>query len=443
MQKKLHALMLLYSFHLVAQDPTGILKTNEAQVQAPQPQIPQQAPPSTVASDLSASAPAQPSSVILPATVPAQNQPSAAPAPLQEAPAAQTMQVEQAPSVPEQPAQEAPAPIVPAPQPAPVVEEAPEMSDFDNVNLAEPKGNWLYKRIWWEKAERLYEKIKELADKILEFRMIYFAKRHELEHSILDPFYGTLGVTDQELDQAISYFLQKAGQEKTTPDESDNDQEQAEQEKEREFLATIIQEKKTLEQMKEDLQAIGKINHAIDDALIKLIEQLNNAHYYEQQAWTNFKAINRELSDKRARELYYSMDTYWKNLNNINAYLSDAFAHYFDQLTAKVTTLVDDMKTNLAALKEKKVDIQLQAQTIKRRAAGDIIEREQEEPDQEQSTGFMSRVWGWIKAPFVFVTDALGGGLDWIFGLFGKGSAQAAQEESSSASVDESIDVQE
>ena len=65
----------------------------------------------------------------------------------------------------EQP-QPAPVPM----QPAPISPEQPEQDEIeikgiDTVDINEPKGNWLYKRIWWEKAERTYEKIKQLTDK--------------------------------------------------------------------------------------------------------------------------------------------------------------------------------------------------------------------------------------------------------------------------------------
>ena len=83
---------------------------------------------------------------------------------------------EQPASVPQEvvPAVEQVSQLVPAPTPSPVVEtpvapapiehvqipqepseeEEIEIKGIDTVNVNEPKGNWLYKRIWWEKAER-------------------------------------------------------------------------------------------------------------------------------------------------------------------------------------------------------------------------------------------------------------------------------------------------
>jgi hypothetical protein len=165
-------------------------------------------------------------------------------------------------------------------------------------------------------------------------------------------------------------------------------------------------------------QNIQKIDRALEDALMKLVEQLNQAKYYEQQAWEHFKAINRELSDKKARELFYSMDTYWRNLNSINSYLSDAFAKYFDQLGEKLQQETDKIKTNSQALEEKGISLALQSASMKKECK--IPAKEEAQPEEpEQASGLLGTVWGWVKAPFSAVGSVFGGIYDWITGLFG------------------------
>src|ERR1700733_9711008 len=69
---------------------------------------------------------------------------------------------------------------------------------IDTVSLEDPQGNWLFKRIWWERAEERYEKIRLLVDAIWESRTIFFIKRNELDRNVLDPFYLNIGVSQGE-----------------------------------------------------------------------------------------------------------------------------------------------------------------------------------------------------------------------------------------------------
>ena len=59
----------------------------------------------------------------------------------------------------------------------------------------------------------------------------------------------------------------------------------------------------------------------IDATLKKLMEQIDRARKYEREAWNNFKDIAHVLSDKKARELFYQMDTAHNNLKDIQEYV--------------------------------------------------------------------------------------------------------------------------
>jgi hypothetical protein len=302
-----------------------------------------------------------------------------------------------------------------------------EIKGIDTVDIAQPKGNWLYKRIWWEKAERLYEKIKQLANEISESRIVFFLKRHELDRAVIDPFYLSLGLEQGGLEEITSYLTAQLEQERAAGQLD---------EKEQQLLDTISSEKKTLEQLGQGGQRVAKLVNALEDALIKLLEQVNQARSYEQSAWDNFKAINRELSDKRARELYYNMDSYWKNLNNINAYLTDSYTKYYEQLTSKVKEEVDSIQGTIQGLKEKGVDIKMQAQKL--RTGCKITDSEQEAQQPQESTGILSTIWGWIKAPFVLIGDTVSG----IFGMFGGGNEEVVLARPAAKATQESIDVE-
>ena len=356
-------------------------------------------------------------------TAPVEAVPTATAEPETVAPILPVTETEAAPVVTSvaQPQQEEAATVIETPESIPPVSAGPdsaavlaqsdqeiEIKGIDTVDVHEPKGNWLYKRIWWEKAERLYEKTKQLADKILELRLSFFTRRYDLDHRVLDPFYLGLGLDQSELSDVISYLMQESDKKLVTDQEN-------QKEPERENVVNV--EKKTLEQLQQEVQRVTKINHAIDEALMKLIEQFNQARFYEQQSWENFKAINRELNDKKARELYYGMDTYWKNLNNINNYLSDAFTKYFEQLTTKIQQETNTVKTTLQALKEKGIDIQVQAQKMKRPPTP-VKETQEAEEEETEPQGLLGTVWNWITAPFVLIGDTVTGTYNWITHFF-------------------------
>lgn len=370
---------------------------------------------STVAEQTQAPvASAQPEELSSPAALQDTTQPVSQPEPkdtvAEPQPAPVSISQEQAPSVsekqPEQPVTQLVPTVQPA-QPEEPVEHAEELEikGIDTIDITEHKGNWLYKRIWWEKAERTYEKIKQLAEKIQEARIIFFARRTDLDRNTLDPFYLGQGFSQGELTEIINFLTTRLEEER---------QEGTLDEKEQALLNTLSEEKKNLEILQKGVGAISNIDRALDDALLKLSEQLQQARNYEHQAWENFKAINRELSDKRARELYYGMDTYWRNLNNINTYISDAYSQYFDQLTDRLKQEIDKIKSTMDVLKEKGVDIQLQTQRLK---TGKPTELE-EEPEQAaaEPTGVFNTLWSWVKAPFIAIADMISGAVGWITG---------------------------
>jgi hypothetical protein len=97
----------------------------------------------------------------------------------------------------------------PAGQPQPAL-SADEIMGIDTVDLENPQGNWLYKRVWWEKAEAKFEKIRAAVNKILEMRTGFFAKRAELDKTVLDPFYIKIGLSQGELQEILAELIAHA-----------------------------------------------------------------------------------------------------------------------------------------------------------------------------------------------------------------------------------------
>jgi hypothetical protein len=300
--------------------------------------------------------------------------------------------------------------------PASEPEEDLEIKGIDTVDLNEPQGNWLYKRIWWEKAERLYEKIKRLADQIAETRTAFFEERNKLDRVVLDPFYIAIGLKQGELLQMTSYFIEQMQEERKEMGTLN--------EQERDLLTRLQDERKTLEQLNLSVQGISNVDHAIDDALMKLVDQINLARQYEKNAWEQFKEINRELSDKKARERYYNMDSAWRNLNNINTYISDPFTQHFTQLIDRVNKDTEQVKSVIGSLKEKGIDIKEQAQKL-HKSSRSRREKPVEKPVEQEEQGWLGMIWDIVTAPFTFVWAGVTGAFDWIAGWFGTAEPEA------------------
>ncbi len=76
-------------------------------------------------------------------------------------------------------------------QEAPKVQEpqnSGEMISIDTIDLDQPEGNWLNKRIWWERAKDKYKECRDVLRGNFSSRMIFLEKRAEIEKTILDPF---------------------------------------------------------------------------------------------------------------------------------------------------------------------------------------------------------------------------------------------------------------
>lgn len=304
------------------------------------------------------------------------------------------------------------APTAEASTPAPEAERI----GIDTAELTNPAGNWLYKRIWWERAQNRYEQIKGVFDQILELRMPFSRRRAEVDRKVLEPFYINLGLNQAEIVEILTTLntLLELEQEKNkTLDERD-----------RGLLDKVQEDKKILEQLQKDVQALGKYDDALDDALDKLMEQVNAARNYEKQAWNTYKDIGKELNDKRARELYYSMDTHFKNITNVAQYVQGAFKQHFDTVDRAIQDQTVRIKEVFQALKEKGVNLKdyIKQLDAKLQKDDEPKEEEAEEPQPEEG-GIMHTLGSWWQAAI----DSLYSALQYVISFIpGMGSDESA-----------------
>ena len=209
-------------------------------------------------------------------------------------------------------------------------QEAP--AGIDTVSLENPQGNWLYKRIWWERAEERYEKNRE-------------------EQGDLN-------------------------------------------EQERSLYESIATEEETLKQLKQDIVSIANLDHAIDDALGTLMNQINRVRQYERQAWENFKEIAHILNDTKARELYYMIEGAARNIKNISTYIEQDFFNHFAKLIEDATKHINRVQNQIEGLKEKGVSFKRQTELLEQQQ-----EQLQEEEEEEEVAPKPKLSWfGWIMS---------------------------------------------
>ncbi len=313
--------------------------------------------------------------------------------PAEETPSVETTAAPEGTDLPSLPPSPVAQPDLPADQPTeqpavePTTTEETTVDEktfgINTVNMDDPQGNWLFKRIWYEKAQSKYEKIKAAVDAILEARAPFFAKRSEIDRTVLDPFYITVGFGQGEMQAIVEGLIANLEKEREQEGELD--------EQERELLQKLQEEKTTLEQLKKDIEVVGTIDESIDTSLKTLMNEVNKARSYERQAWNNLKMIGEELSDQKAREKFYVIDTLWRNVQNITTYIQGPFSQYFEQLGSSAQSNVERIKATLEALKTKGIDFKTEAARLEEK---DAAEKEKvEEPEEEEETVPVKKGW--------------------------------------------------
>jgi len=333
-------------------------------------------------------------------------QPAPAPEPVAEPSAAPSAEPAQAPQ------SEAPDMSAPVESDAAVAmpaeggeEPLPEIEGIDTVDLDSPQGNWLFKRIWWERAEQKYEKIRGIVQSIFESRMGLFSLRNDVDKSVLDPFYIGIGLSQGELQMLLDQLVQTLEKERQDKGALDVN--------ERATLSAIHQEGEMIEQMHKDVMAINQLDRDIDDALSQLMEQINRVRGYDSEAWQAFKEIARVLDDTKARELYYQVDTAGRNIKDIKTYIDTSFAPHFEQLVKTVREQVERVQHSAVALKEKGIDLKLQVERITK---GSVSRTGEQEEEEEVSGGFFSSIFSAIGSFFSSIWGIIRWPYDLIFG---------------------------
>lgn len=280
-------------------------------------------------------------------------------------------------------------------KPEELEDEVQDVQGLHTVGKNDPEGNWLFKRIWWEKSKNIYGKMRDRVDKIVESRMHFFKERVKLDSQYTDPFYANIGFDQGVLTEMVNHLLELI--------KIDRAQVAALSAKELEQYNMLMEEKNKLAALQAAVSDVKQLDDALDDALQNLMQQVNLARSYERQAWQLLEAIAEELSDKKAREHYYVVATLWRNVKNIGNYIIGPFSQHFFEVGTKVVQQIKAVEDLIAELKIKGVEFnkQVEAENKTCSVQEDQDPEEQEEPVQK--TEWFAAI-GWKMIALLFLT---------------------------------------
>jgi hypothetical protein len=265
------------------------------------------------------------------------------------------------------------------------IEEA-HIAGVDTVSLEEGQGNWLFKRMWWERAQETYQKLKTHLDKILELRSAFFSRRSVLDKELFDVFYLTLGMGISEFTTVLKELRNWVSSERPEGEELSTEKQHV--------LDTLKMEQETIESVVVNVDLLKQIDNAIENSLGIIIESINSARRFEREGWEYFKEIGLILSEKKARELFYKLDVALQNVKQLSGYLEKPFSAYFAKLEDRARQTVSVLQSQLAMLKEKQINLKEKVDELNRKI--DTQEQEKIEELEEEIVKKPTSWWGSI-----------------------------------------------
>ncbi len=233
-------------------------------------------------------------------------------------------------------------------------ESAINVANIHHINLDNTEfdggGNWLNKRIWYERSQVVFDEIRSMVNAIGDLR-IQFSNEVNAVGQKIDSFWETVDYTKGQLDDKFKEMLIRLETEqKLTGDLSPE---------ERNLQVTIKQELTVVEQIGKDIKAIHDVDDKIDDTFKQALKTIDECRDYESKSWDSFKAVGKELDDKKARNIYYQMNNYKQNIDQKSNYLKTTLLPYLHNvLVAKVEMNISKINQAVATLKTKGIDLE-------------------------------------------------------------------------------------
>ena len=254
-------------------------------------------------------------------------------------------------------------------------------------------------------------RLKKILNQIFDIRLSFYNERTELDRTVFNNFFQSVGMGQGELQEIVESLLQDLEKEKKDMGDLTKEEE--------DFMKGVLAEKEHLKKLHGSIQQIDDLEKSLNNALITMRQQIDLARENELQAWNNFKLIARELSDHKAYELYYAMNSFLTNVNEILKYLKGPFADYYHQLGIKAKNKISEVSDTTKFLHQKGIDLKKHIEDQLRKQYQVKTEKEEieEEPEQE-SAGFFGTVWHYIKLPFSWIGSLFSDAYDGVRSLF-------------------------
>jgi len=269
-------------------------------------------------------------------------------------------------------------------------------SELDTTGV-DAGGNWVIKRAFWEQAEKTYEKIMQANNSLYEQQVKFIKARGAIDKTA-DASLRELGFEQGQLTELLDSLIDDVKEERKQQGDLD--------EKERELLQTLKEKQRSLEQLKLNLKAVVELEESLSKVMNNLNQQIAVCRKYEKQAWDHFKAIGKELNDKKARLLFYEMEGFLKTVEKNRDYVTGALWNYFNDSAQQVKDNLDKIKTAIDALKTKGTDLAKEFERLEqadKQKDEKEIEAEKEQIQKELAEIAQKRkaleqgIWGQVK----------------------------------------------
>lgn len=253
-----------------------------------------------------------------------------------------------------------------------------QTTGLDTINI-DSGGNWLEKRIWFEKAQKLFDEIRLTVEKASDMRMEFVQEVNAIGKKI-DDFYDQVSFEKGQIDEILKHivFDMSQAEAKRGGDLSSH---------ERSVKMAGHVEQKQIEQIGNDIKKVDEFDSQIDKAMMQAFKTIDDCRSLEGKAWNNFKSIGAELDDKKARTLYYEMENFQKNIQQNIQYLQTTLLPYVQtKLVASAEQVMATIQASVKALDAKGIHLdELVKGYEKKDVAIEQERQEQTEKDVEQA----------------------------------------------------------
>ena len=245
--------------------------------------------------------------------------------------------------------------------------------DLDTMTIG-VGGNWLQKRVYYEKAAELYEEIQDLVNQCEDTKTPFLNEVKNLEGKI-DDFYKQVSSDKGNVTAMLSAYTDMLSmQEERAGDLSVN---------ERAVQQTIIDEEAQIKEVGDSIEVMGNLDDKVDDIMQLVLTTIDSCRGYESKAWEHFKEITQSLDDQKARTLYYEMENFSDNIQQQLDYLNNTLFPFLQTTLGKqITDNIGVVESAVADLKTKGVNLGAEIKKYSEDDTDIEHERQQNEIDE-------------------------------------------------------------